>query len=1264
MQKFSEFFCKNRNLVLIVSGILLILSVVGMNFTKINYDILVYLPEDIETIKGQNILSDDFHMGAFSIASIENMAPKDILKLESKIKKVDSVNEVVSLYDVVGTTIPLEMLPDEVSSKLHDDDTDLLMITFEDSTSAESTMKAVEEIRSIADDSVKLGGMSSLVLDTRELSSREIAIYIVIAVALCLLVLELSLNSYLVPVLLLLNIGCAILFNLGSNVFLGEISYITKALVAVLQLGVTTDFSIFLYHSYEKNKSLYKTRDEAMVNAIKETFVSVTGSSLTTIVGFLVLCTMSLTLGKDLGIVMAKGVLLGVVCVLTLFPSLLLVFDKSVEKTKHKQFIPKFTLIQNFVIKHYVAIFVAFLVLLVPFYLANSKVDVYYKMDESLPDTLDSIIANETLKNEFNIVSPEMIILDKTIKNDEVMKMINEVEKIDGVDFVISKSKIQNLGIDTSFVSEENMFETDKYQMVILNSTYEIASDELNSQAEEINKVIKKYDKDGILVGEGPLTKDLIETSDQDFKNVNYSSIICIFIVLFFVLRSLSLPFLLIATIEFAIFVNMGISYFGGVTLPFVAPIVLGTIQLGATIDYAILITTTYLKYRNDGYEKKKAMEETLRNSVNSIFVSGMCFFAATFGVGVYSDIDMVGSLCTLISRGAIISMIVVITVLPSILLIFDSLIIKTTLKSKGSDTMKNKSKKLAAWSMVLLVSMSVVPYPVLALTKEETVYSKHGTDGHVTEVLVNERLINDKKDDKIDDYTELEDILNINNDNSYSENNKGINWDAKGSDIFYQGKTKRDLPVDLSIEYSLDGKKMKLDDMLGKSGKAEIVLKYTNSDKHTVGGTKLYTPFTVTMGTMIDADSVSNVRIENGKVSSNGTRLVLVGIATPGLYESLGASELKGTDTIKISFETQAFELPSIYSVVVPKLVSESDLKVFDKMESLYKDTDTLKSSMDKIEDGSKALKNGSNLLKSKLEESMGSLSNSNNALNENQILGITNATAQKVKSTFTDEYKNTLAQETWAMVQKSMSVDDAKVQEIVKSSISSAVADYLNNAGEYDSYVACKTGEAKMQNGLQMDASELAACQVIKSDATLPLIERAATLASANAAKGASVYVAEKVSKEVSVSVAEQTAVTTATEVASSLAPQVANEVKTTASKTVADSLTTLYNGVSSLDAGISDLNAGISAFNKQGISKITSAVNNSLKPTIYKTRNLVKLGEKYQSFGSKLDDTNGETKFVMVVDGKKVEEKKVSKVVKQEKTTFWQKIKNLFK
>ena len=685
MQKFSHFVVKNKIIILLISLLMLIPSIICYVRTKTNYDILVYLPSDIETLKGQNILKNDFNMGAFSVSLVDNsISEKDLVELEDKIRNIDCVTNVVSINDITGTTIPLDMIPKKLLEHVSSDDSKLLLITFKTGTSDEETTNAVEEIEKLSD-SIKVGGMSAMSLDMRKLVESQTFAYVAIAVLFCLIVLMLSLDSYVVPLLLLGNIGMSIIFNMGSNIIFGEISYITKAIAAVLQLGVTTDFSIFLYHKYEASKNGKKTNEEAMSEAIAETMVSVIGSSLTTIAGFLALCTMKFGLGKDIGLVMAKGVVLGVITVLTIYPSLILIFDKLIQKTKHKPLIPKFKFVKPIVMNDYKWIFIIFLILMVPAYLSQKNTEVYYKLDTSIPDDYDYSIVSKKLINDYGLISQSMILIDSKMENSKINMMIDEINKIDGIDNVISINMFNRYGISDDIlpVKIKNMLETDKYKMLLVNSKYEIATDELNEQITKINTIIKKYDKNAILAGEGPLMNDLVEITAIDFRNVNYVSIGVIFIIMLFVLRSFSLPILLVLSIEFAIFINMGVPYWQSTSIPFVSSIVIGTIQLGATIDYAILITTKYLEERKKCKDKKEAVGEALTSSVSSIFVSAMCFFAATFAVFAISKIDMIGSLCLLMARGAIISMLVVMFIVPSVLLMFDKLIIKTTLGFK-----------------------------------------------------------------------------------------------------------------------------------------------------------------------------------------------------------------------------------------------------------------------------------------------------------------------------------------------------------------------------------------------------------------------------------------------------------------------------------------------------------------------------------------------------------------------------------------------------
>lgn len=685
MDKFANFVVKNRIIILIISLLLLIPSCIGYFYTKTNYDILVYLPSDIETLKGQEILKDDFGMGAFSVSLVDNsINNQELINLENKIREIDCVTNVISITDFTGTTIPVEMLPKDFVNRVMNNDSKLLLITFSTGTSDEETTNAVKKIEQISS-GVKVGGMSAMSLDMQRLVESQTLTYVIVAVICCLIVLELFLDSYLVPLLLLGNIGISIIFNMGSNVIFGNISYITKAIAAVLQLGVTTDFSIFLYHKYEDAKKKTDSNTSAMSSAIKETMTSVVGSSLTTIAGFLALCSMKFGLGMDIGLVMAKGVLLGVLTVLTFYPSLLLTFDKLIQKTKHKPLIPEFKFVKPFVSKYYKYIFTIFIIMLIPAYLSQKNTEVYYKLDSSIPEDYNYSIVSKNLKEDYGLISQAMVLVDSSIDNNSLNMMIDELDNVDGIDSVISINLFNKYGISNGIIPSriKKLLESDKYKLILINSNYEIASNELNHQVSVINKIIKKYDKNAILAGEGPLMNDLVEITAIDFRNVNYISIAVIFLIMFFVLKSLSLPLLLVVSIEFAIFINMGVPYWTDTSIPFVSSIVIGTIQLGATIDYAILLTTKYLEERKKGYDKNKSVGISLTSSISSIFVSAMCFFAATAAVYLVSKIDMISSLCLLMARGAIISMLVVMFIVPSVLLVFDKLIIKTTLGFK-----------------------------------------------------------------------------------------------------------------------------------------------------------------------------------------------------------------------------------------------------------------------------------------------------------------------------------------------------------------------------------------------------------------------------------------------------------------------------------------------------------------------------------------------------------------------------------------------------
>lgn len=679
MLKLGEKIVSARVVILILSFVLLIPAAYGYIKTRVNYDILSYLPKDIETMEGQDILVDQFGTGAFSLYVVEGMEDKDISALKEKIENVDHVSKVIWYDSFADLSVPKSMLPDSLYDAFNNDEKDATMmaIIFDDTTSADETMDAIEEIRKISNKQCFLSGMSAVVVDTKKLSEKETPIYVLIAVILSSIILAITMDSIMIPVFFLASIGMAIVYNLGSNIFMGQVSYITKALAAVLQLGVTMDYSIFLWHSYKAQQKEYTDKKEAMAHAIAETVSSVVGSSITTVAGFVALCFMSFTLGLDLGIVMAKGVVLGVIACVTILPSLILVFDKAIEKTTHKVILPEFKGVGKFIAKHYRIFLVLFVIILIPAIYGYNHTKVYYKLDSSLPDSLESVQANKELAEAFNMNSTHMILVTNDQSDKDTRNMMTDIESIDGVKFCLGLDSIIGAGIPSNFIPSEvtEALKSDDWQLILVGSEYEVASDEVNNQCTEIDNTIDSYNEKNMLVGEAPCTKDLINITDKDFASVSTVSIGAIFIIILCVFGSISLPIVLVAVIEFAIFINMGIPCFTGTEIPFIASIVIGTIQLGATVDYAILMTTKYKRNRLGGYRKFDAVATACQESVQSIVVSALSFFAATFGVGLYSDIDMISALCTLMARGALISMCSVILVLPSALMLFDKVI-------------------------------------------------------------------------------------------------------------------------------------------------------------------------------------------------------------------------------------------------------------------------------------------------------------------------------------------------------------------------------------------------------------------------------------------------------------------------------------------------------------------------------------------------------------------------------------------------------------
>ena len=698
MINIGKWITKHKNIILVIAFILLIPAGIGYVSTRVNYDVLSYLPERLETIKGQDILVDEFGMGAFSMVVVEDMPMKDAAKLEKQLESIDDVKDVLWYDDAVDISVPTEMIPEDLRKAFFNGKATMMIALFDDTTSADDTMDAITQIRKVVGKNVYASGMSGVVTDIKNLALQEMPIYVVIAGLLSLVVLFLTMTSFVTPLIFLLNIGMAIVFNLGSNVFLGEISYITQALAAVLQLAVTMDYSIFLLESYEANKERYEgDKKRAMAHAISNTFTSITASSITTVAGFVALCFMTFKLGTNIGIVMSKGVVIGVLTCVTVLPAMILTCDKAIEKTTHRSLIPSLDKLSHGIVKgRYVALLL-FLIVLVPAIHGNNNYKIYYNIDQSLPKNIPSNEANEKLKKEFNMSNMHMILLKDGLSAKEKSAMSKEIEKVDGVKWVIGLNSLVGSNVPESMIPNDikKMLKTDNYELEFVSSDYSSATDEVNSQLAKIDKIVKKYQNDGMVIGEAPMMKDLQDVTDVDLKTVNNISILAIFVIILITFKSISIPVILISVIEFAIACNMAVPFYTNTSLPFVASIVIGTIQLGATVDYAILMTSRYHKERTErGQSKKDAIRIAHETSIKSILTSGLCFFAATFGVSVYSQVDMIGSICTLLSRGAIISMIVVICVLPAMLWIFDGVIKRTSWNMIKANVAKRDAEK------------------------------------------------------------------------------------------------------------------------------------------------------------------------------------------------------------------------------------------------------------------------------------------------------------------------------------------------------------------------------------------------------------------------------------------------------------------------------------------------------------------------------------------------------------------------------------------
>ena len=697
MVSLGKWIAKHKYLILLIGFLLLIPSFYGMIKTRTNYDILSYLPDTLETVKGQDIMVDEFGMGAFSMVVVEGMELKDVQKLEDQFSEVEHVKDVLWYDDVADISLPVDMIPKDLREAFFRGDATMMLVLFDNTTSSDEAMGAVEEMRKLVNDQTFISGMTGIVTDIKNIALEELPAYVVIAAALCFLILLLTTDSFLVPVFFLLSIGLAIVYNLGSNIFLGEISYITKALTAVLQLGVTMDYSIFLLDSFEENKKHYPDdRELAMGHAIAATFKSIIGSSITTVAGFLALCSMTFALGRDIGIVMSKGVIMGVLCCVTFLPSIILVFDKGIEKTKHRPLIKNTNRASTFIVKHHKLWMLLFLVLLYPAFYGNNHTGIYYNIARSLPSTLDSNVANTKLTEDFDMSTIHMVMMDKNMDAKSKRNMISDIDGVEGVKWTISMSSLLGPTIPDSMIPDDikSMLQGGDYELAFVCSKYESATAEVNTQIGKIDEIVKSYDPNALVIGEAPMMKDLEDVTNIDLVNVNTLSIAAIFVIIMLTFKSISLPIILVSVIEFAIMVNMAVPYYQGVELPFVASIVVGTIQLGATVDYAILMTSRYQKERRSGKDKKEAVLATHKACMLSIITSGISFFAATFGVAAYSKVDMIGAICTLLSRGALISMVVVLGVLPAMFLLFDKVICMTTIDFLGK---KEKKKKQTA---------------------------------------------------------------------------------------------------------------------------------------------------------------------------------------------------------------------------------------------------------------------------------------------------------------------------------------------------------------------------------------------------------------------------------------------------------------------------------------------------------------------------------------------------------------------------------------
>ncbi|GEM_PF-41698 len=1005
INKIASFIAKHPKTILLIASLLLIPAAVGYLSTFVNYDIMSYMPESVESVQGEQILDKDFDLAANAFLVITDMQPKDVVKIKNKIAGIEGVNNVIWIDDVMDINIPQSMLPDSITEIFYSTDkkSTLVMVQFGQGSASTLTMNAIREIKSILNKQCFLSGMSAIIEDTKELTDSEAPFYIAVAIILALIALSFTMDSWLLPFVLITALGYAVIYNMGTNFFMPNgISYITQSIAAILQLGVTMDYSVFLMDRFNEETEKGGARTDAMSRAISSTFQSLLGSSLTTVFGFLALCFMSFTLGFDIGIVMAKGVLLGVLTVVIVLPAFLLLFYKPIYKFRHKRIIPNFSKLNGFLVKHRKIFVVIFFILIVPSFVAKSIVPLDYCIANALPEQLDSVQALAKLKGDFNMATTHFVIIDEDVPPGKVSEMISDFEKVDGISTVISLNSFVGPTISGNMLPDEIKEVCIKggHQLMMINSLYEASSDEQNEQIEALTKILKSYDPTGYLTGEGVLSKDLIAITNVDFKVTNAISIAAIFVLIMICFKSISIPVLLVLSIELAIFINGAFPLITGANVSFIAPTVISCVQLGATVDYAILLTTRFREELRKGTDKKTAMQIAANASDKSVFQSALVFFCATFGVYLVCNVEVVSSLCAMLARGAIISALVIILFLTPLLTSFDGFIDKTTLgwkKTKEKNNSKKGEKKMIKSSAVMKKATAVTTVLAMlfcmascskkveektetttvasktnvqqvysqapaAVSKAETVFVNMKTDGSRESVSVTDWLHTDKGGVRVKDVSDLKDIYNIKSDIEPIISGQNLIWDMPETDIYYGGTTDKQPIVDFEINYYLDGKKISADKIAGKSGKIKVEVNMKNNVEKTVKingkNQKIFLPVMVVGGMILPESDFSGITVENGRAIGDGTKEIVVFFGMPGMSESLGLKEIGIKDmgglvvgnTASVTAETLNFSLSNMYFAAIPIGSMNLDLQAGDSMEDIKSIITVLKNFQDTI--------------------------------------------------------------------------------------------------------------------------------------------------------------------------------------------------------------------------------------------------------------------------------------------------------------------------